>query len=209
MKQSKYNYIVRSDNRTIIYNGLKDSSIVVLNTEYNELFKPIIENPINFKHKFPTIINKLKEKGFIVESDFDEVDYIYKKNINKISRNETYHITINPTLECNFNCWYCSVHEAVSDSSKLSGRMSKKNIKSVIIHFKNIIKSKKYKYVMIDWFGGEPLKYYWEIIKPISDSLNIYAKKNEVNFSQFITTNAYLLDSNIINDIKEKNFNTF
>lgn len=209
MKQSKYNYIVKSDNKTIIYNGLKDSSIVVLNTEYVNLLKPIIEYPDNFKSKFPTIISKIKEKGFIIESNFNEVDHIYEENKKKINQNETYHLTINPTLECNFNCWYCSVHEAVSDTNKLSGKMSKKTMQSIIIHFENIIKSKEYKNVMIDWFGGEPLKYYWEIIKPISDSINICAIKNKVNFSQFITTNAYLLDANIINDIKTKKFSTF
>lgn len=45
--------------------------------------------------------------GFIVEIDKDEIDVLRYKNRMEVFSNRKYKLVINPTLECNFACWYC------------------------------------------------------------------------------------------------------
>lgn len=61
-----------------------------------------------FNIEYPGIYKGLKESGFIVNQNFNELAYIKFQNRKRVLEDSLYHITINPTLDCNLTCWYCS-----------------------------------------------------------------------------------------------------
>ena len=59
---------------------------------------------------------------------------------------------------------------------------------------------------MLDWFGGEPLMYFDEIIRKISDTALRLSEQNKFVFRQQMTTNATLLDEEKIRYMKDAHF---
>ena len=43
---------------------------------------------------------------FIIDDDVNELEILRIRNREAV-RNQSYQLIINPTLECNFRCWYC------------------------------------------------------------------------------------------------------
>ena len=53
--------------------------------------------------------------------------------------------------------------------------------------------------LLLDWFGGEPLMYFYEVIYPISKYAIELCNKNNIPYSSHATTNAYYIDDKMIN----------
>lgn len=204
-KESYYNIEVEYNNGVILYNSLSNSIVYFTNEEFS-VVKPLMENLKEFSIKYPLLYENLKKSGFVIEDEFNELEYIKLQNKRKIFVDNDYHLTINPTLDCNLHCWYCSTEYAKATHQ---GRMSKETINSVKAHIKNIIEVQKAASFHLDWFGGEPLIYFDEVIEPISRYANELTSKNNVKFSQHITTNATLMDEKRILKMKELNFTSF
>ncbi len=131
---------------------------------------------------------RLYSNGFIVETNLNEYDQIL--NIRKIvdSNDSELFLMINPTMDCNFSCWYC--YETKVRNSKMSADVIKK-LQAFISNTLN--ENKTIKKLSLSFFGGEPFLCFNDVIKP----LLIYAVKNcSVNLS--FTTNASLIDDDIL-----------
>ena len=50
----------------------------------------------------------------------------------------------------------------------------------------------------LDWFGGEPLMYYKEVMKPIASYAKEITTAQGVVLTQHVTTNATLLNENMM-----------
>ncbi len=105
-KQSRYNIWI--DN--ILYNSFSNEIISFKKNEV-ESIKFYFNKLDLFEKKYPEIFDKFKTLGFIVDAEFDELEYILFKNRVETMQNKQYHLTINPTLQCNYKCWYCCVEE--------------------------------------------------------------------------------------------------
>jgi uncharacterized protein len=128
--------------------------------------------------------------------NFNELDQIKMMNRQAIFGNEEYRLTINPTLECNFNCWYCyEEHPA--------GKMNKETMNAITKHLKLKIEDKSLRHLNLDWFGGEPLLYFDEIMYPLSSEIKKMVEENEISFASTITTNGYLINKMRIEKFKE------
>ena len=209
MKQSIYNTIMCSGDKVDIYNTLSNGLINVSLKEYDAIFKNILINPNNGFKIYPTLCKSMKDLGFIVNQDFDELEYVLKKNKEALEDESLYHVTINPTLMCNFKCWYCSVSTYVKDDDLLSGKMEEKTLLSIVEHFDHVLDNNAIKEIKIDWFGGEPLMYFDEIVKNICYQVKLKAEIKGVKFSSFVTTNAYYINKSMISDFISLNINNF
>ena len=107
-----------------------------------------------------------------------------------------------PTLECNFNCWYCY-------ENRIKGMMTEKTINSIIKFVKNHIKSNGIKHFQLDWFGGEPLLGFENAVYPISKKIKSLCKKNNIYFTNMITTNGFLINKEMIKKCREIGLNSF
>ncbi|NLA24811.1 MAG: radical SAM protein, partial [Bacteroidales bacterium] len=202
MRQSKYNVWV--DN--ILYNSFTDKAISFLESEINDI-KCLLDNPSKYEQNNENLINSFLDIGFLIKKEFDELNYILFKNRLNVFQKNHYHLTINPTLQCNYKCWYCIVEEV--NTKYECRRMDDSTIKKVKNHIKHMILVQKINSLHIDWFGGEPLMYFYEVVLPISSYAKDLCDKNNVQFSTHATTNAFYIDGNMIELFKEICLNSF
>lgn len=185
---SKYNFLVElEEGRYVLYNSYTNN-LVELTVEDWEKIKLIKEgNRIIDKD----LIDELIEECILVEDD----ELIYQKvklsRLNTRFRSDIIHLTIVPTMGCNFACPYC-FEKDVHDRKTMSAE-----IQDGVIEF--IKKYQNLHYLSIDWYGGEPLLAF-NVIENIMNKINTL---NIESFHSSIVTNGYLLNESIINKFKE------
>lgn len=104
MKYSQYNSLIPiSEENTILYNATSDKFMILTHTalqEYNKGANHVADNN-------PSLFAQLKEVHAIVDDHLYEVKEIRQIVRNAIEDESTFELHVNPTLDCNFNCWYC------------------------------------------------------------------------------------------------------
>ena len=106
--------------------------------------------------------------------------------------NERLKLIILPTEQCNFRCPYCW-------EDYQYGRMKRPTINGIKSLLSN--RAKTLKLLEIEWFGGEPLLAV-DIISEISKHIQELQKKySSLVYRGSMTTNGYLLDNNIFNEL--------
>jgi uncharacterized protein len=200
-KLNKYNYFYQVNGDVVCLDLLQKVSITIPYKNYLliEHHKNSIEelNDVN-KHLF----SLLYKTGFIIDYDIDEFKIVKSKYNSEIFRNNTYRLTILPTMDCNFSCWYCY-------EDKIKGLMNSEIQERIIEHVKRKIEIDGISNLQLDWFGGEPLLGFDRVIYPLSKKIISLAKKNEIHFSNQITTNGYLLTNKMLSQLIEIQLNNF
>ncbi|HJH47310.1 radical SAM/SPASM domain-containing protein [Bacteroides hominis] len=205
-KVSRYNIAVEYDDGVLLYNTLSNKILPISAKDY-AVIETLMENLLTFQSRFPNLYVAFRHSGFIVDSDFDELAYLKLQNKRCIFMNRDYHLTINPTLDCNLKCWYCSLEYAGAKFNR--ERMSDEVVDSLNKHIALLMTQQKADSVLLDWFGGEPLIYFDEVVKKVSDYALSVAAKSKVKIKQQITTNATLLNKDRIYYMKDANFDFF
>ena len=203
MKNSNFNSNFFYNGHQIWYNSLSNE-FLVLNNFLNELFVASLnENNVDdLKNLHPDFYSELYNKNFIVENDIDEIEQIRKMNQRLINNETKYELTINPTMNCNFKCWYC--YESHIKDSILKSDI----IERICKHMDYLCSNNPNLQVFhLAWFGGEPLLYFEQTVEPILK----YAKKRFENITFFssITTNGLLIDEFKIKIVKENKLQYF
>lgn len=153
------------------------------------------------------IIRSLIKMGFICDSELNEYEFVKFKNKLSVYGNRECRLTINPTLQCNYSCWYCCVEDQGTQYQHRC--MDEETIDKVKKLIKNLVVNNKIDRLHLDWFGGEPLMYFEEVVKPISLFAMNLCNRSNMPFSNHVTTNAYYITDEMINDfntIKLKGF---
>jgi uncharacterized protein len=206
MKNSKFNNFFNYEDKKIGYNAFSNE-FVLLDPELYELLTATIREE-NFKELneiHPDFYTHLIEKGFFIENEVDEIENV-KKLVQEIDiDNETrYQLTVNPTMNCNFKCWYC--YETHIKASK----MSKETILSVTKFVDNLLIEKdKLEDFHLSWFGGEPLLYFDKTVKPILQDIYPKMKEKGIYFSSGFTTNGLLINQKMLGVCREFGVNFF
>ena len=105
-KISFYNISVPFEGYSLLYNTMSDSLIAFTNEEYS-VIEPLLNNLAAFSEEYPLLYSEMKKAGFIIDN-YDEKELVKFNNKLCVYENRSYHLTINPTLDCNLKCWYCS-----------------------------------------------------------------------------------------------------
>lgn len=202
-KISKYNIEVEHNSGMLLYNALTNKLLPISFQDY-AVIETLLEHLPEFHKRYPELYQSFQNAGFIISADFDELAFIKLQNKKKIFINNDYRITINPTLDCNLSCWYCSVRYAGAKHNK--ERMSDETIEGLKSHIDYLVKKQKANSIFLDWFGGEPLMYFDEVISKVSQFSQKLASEHNIGFAQQITTNATLLNKERIQQMKDYNF---
>ena len=182
---SFYNYYVNNGDRTIYFNSISgqifsvsEQEHIFLQNQFNDL--------ISFELEYNSVFKKFVDWEFITDMERDQKDVIRLINHKKVFLDKTYRLVINPTLECNFRCWYCY-------EDHVAGKMNEETIEKIKKHVKLMIKEERISSLLLDWFGGEPLLYFDEIIVPLSEQLRDIMTENGLPFFTQATTNGSLI----------------
>ena len=143
---------------------------------------------------------------FGVITDAETADSFFEKALlkrrSRIFGDPNYRMTVNPTLNCNFSCWYC--YETHS-RTMMSDEVMRRTIKCA----ERIIKRSDIRNFELDWFGGEPLLGFNKIVKPVSLAIKEICTAENVKFQCGITTNGYLIDKSMVDLFKDVNMQSF
>lgn len=200
-KESKYNFLVYYDSHPLLYNGITGNGFCMNNDEWNVLRK-LLNSPDDFKRLYPFDFERMKRMGYIVDEDFDETAWVLYKNKTEVYGDKGYQLIINPTIECNFRCWYCY-------EKHKEGRMSPAMVSRVKKHIKIMVEREHIPTLFLSWFGGEPFLCFDSVVYPISLYARNLCKKNNIPCHLSATTNGYLLNKDTLPKIKKIGLDSF
>ena len=199
MKASKYNYIVPFGERKIFFNGLTEAFFIT-SPEYADAYSHLIQTPDCQEEWADSFLARMKESGFIVEDDTDELDTV-KEKFDSLRRNHEYHLMVLPTYQCNLRCWYCTQeHENLFMDDDILGRVK--------LLIKRKLEDDGITCLHISWFGGEPLMAYDKVCD-LTDFAKKYAEGKGKSFSSSITTNGTLLNAERIERLRDLGINHY
>ena len=116
MKRSTYNSVIPlGSGLSLLYNAVSDEFLVFKNG--------LLDKEWNPESLGTQLYDRLKQGEFIIDEDVDEKQRYIDKSIRKLETDRNFHIIVNPTLQCNFRCWYCYEEHLPSkmDESTVSG----------------------------------------------------------------------------------------
>ena len=194
MRESFYNIFFTFESKKIAYNCISDDFLILEPFLY-ELFQASIkeEKLEELKEIHYDFYTALLEKGFIIENSINELEEIKKISYETDFNNKNFSLIINPTMNCNFKCWYC--YETHIKNSKLS----ETNVERIISFIKNTIDNSCIKKFSLHWFGGEPLLYFNKTILPLLEQIYPIMKEKNIQFSSACTSNGLLITQQLLN----------
>lgn len=189
MKYSIYNSCIKVSSRVILlYNSFTDGFMFL-----NEALSLDLEKPTTIKEKHIKLYRNMIRHGFYVENRINETARL-KQITNKVVMNETsFFLMINPTINCNLNCWYCY-------EKHIESCMSQDIYDRVTLLIENITQ-KGIKHFTLGFFGGEPLMKFKKIVKPLIEYTHNLCEKQDIGFNVTFTSNGTLLNETIINEL--------
>ena len=181
-KWSYYNYYIFDEENFVIYNTKSGSVLAGETNLINE--KDVHDNATKLEGQ--EFFGNLVANGFVIDETTDELEEL--KRLNYTCDEKTLHLTIVPTLDCNFACPYCyqnGLHEHYYMSEK---------VRNLTLDFiKNICEEYPIETVQLTWFGGEPTLSLEFIERFMADLTNLSRSTVKFKTTTSIVTNGYLL----------------
>jgi uncharacterized protein len=200
MKYSQFNALIaHEEDKFALYNSF-NNKVLFLVPELKDLMEAAIREGIdNLYDIHPTFYDYLVAEGFLIDNEVDEVNKlkILSKSIDE--NTDTFLLTINPTMNCNFKCWYC--YETHIKASKAKVDMIDRINKFVSA---TTSKPELLKF-SLSFFGGEPLLYFDKVVIPIIDFFVDRVRERKLMFDISFTTNGYLINQAFIDYFTNKN----
>lgn len=199
-KSSLYNVFQPYQDSVLAYNSISDR-FLVLNPLLYELFKASVDesNIAGLKEVHADFFDSLRENGFIVPEEKDEYGFLRDEIIKVDNDTSLFRLIINPTMNCNFKCWYC--YESHIKGSK----MTPDNIDKVYKLIDKVLDDERINDFRLSWFGGEPLLYYRQVMLPILQYGAETCRDKGVNFLSNVTTNGLLITTEMVNEFIQYN----
>jgi uncharacterized protein len=196
MKFSIYNTILSITSQTLALYNAKSDKCMLIPLDMKGILSLL---PSEIEAYNPQLYTDLVNINAIVPLKYDELDDVIKLSKQIDNDDSTFTLIINPTMSCNFKCWYC--YETHILGSKISDYVLEKIYKLI----DNIlISNKNLRVFTLSFFGGEPLMYYNKTTRKIINyTRSKYDYYREINFSINFTSNAYLLNDDILSHLNE------
>ena len=192
MKQSIFNHFIEEDKCVLCYNGWSDAQVLISHKCYQMLKNNDIEC---LQERYAQVYDTLCNSGFLIDEKSDELGILRLQNKREVFSSDIYYLMIYPTQDCNLKCWYC--YETHIKNSKMSNAV----LEAVLNHITRVFESKKYSFIRITFFGGEPLLYYEKVVKPILQHTQGQAEKHKIDWTPFFVTNASLLSLKVVQEM--------
>ena len=201
-KNSSYNIKLSSiDKSSVFYYNTLTRNFFKCTNALGQKLAELLNDPDSIKNVSCSLWEKLKNGGFIVDDEIDELEIVRRKHSEEVNKKD-YFLTILPTLNCNYKCWYC-IQEHIPSV------MSEKTMSDIKAHIKYMIEYEKIESLRLDWFGGEPFMYFKKVILPISLYAQAICRKSGIPFFTTTTTNGYFITHEVAKQLQEINMVNF
>ena len=191
MKFSRYNVTARvDDTRYLLYNLLSEA-LIEMDRESCEFF----ENCLAPEHWGDERLKLLADNGFLIDDDYDEIDFLRFANKKYCAMNDVLQLTIAPTMDCNCKCTYCFERPH-------AGKMTPETMEAVYQFIVRQHQMMRYRFLHVDWFGGEPMLC-WDVIKELSRKLIQFAAENDVTYTAGMISNGTIVNADIVREMRE------
>lgn len=188
---------------TVVGVNLYRQYLFAIDVDKFNIFIKYKDDLSNFEQLFPDFFSLLLKLGVIeCVDESNKFKYLLYENRIRVFSSSEYRLTINPTLNCNFSCWYC--YE--SHNNKI---MKNSTMKSILLYIEKILASNRISTFYLDWFGGEPLLCYKNVMQKVALEAKSICESNNIYFESGITTNGYLINRNMIDFFKSINMQSF
>ena len=192
MLLSRFNLLFRAGTNCLLYNSLSNSFAELDTQTYQKLCR--VRDIGNITDLEEDLIEDLKKIKAIVDSDELEIKRIKHLTLCHRFANNSLHLTINPTLNCNFACPYC--FEKTQDHTKIMDEETENRVAE-------FIKKADKKIVNVVWFGGEPLLGFKSIERLTHKIIDL-----GVIYNATMVTNGYLLSETVISKLAKLKINS-
>ncbi len=187
VKRSRWNFeYLRAPGEHIIYNTYSKAVVSLDDGEYKQF------ETLEFTGA--ELSEALKEEGFLVDSSFDEVAFMRYCHYRTKYGNDTLHLIIAPTLDCNFGCPYCY-------ENRRSGVMDEATQDAIVEYIREAA-NKGTKQFEVTWYGGEPLLY-MDVVKSLGNRINDFIREEGLVVNMYMVSNGYLLDEKTVGELEE------
>lgn len=198
MKFSQFNAVIPYSEKYAVYNSFTQKVIFIDPTLKEILDAAMNEGVDNLEAIHPTFYQYLSDQEFLVDNNINEVDQLRARVRSIDETTDSYLLTINPSMNCNFKCWYC--YETHVKGSRLDSDTIAR-INTFIFNTANI---KGLKNFGLNLFGGEPLLYFEKDVIPVLDQYISQCRLNNLAPTIHFTTNGYLVDQTFVDYFNEK-----
>ena len=194
MKLSKFNTSIYYNEKFIYHNSLTQS-FLLLDPMLMDLVNAAQaeDNIMGIEDIHVDLYKSLLSNGFIVPKETDEIQKVRELIDHVDNQDESYHLMVNPTMNCNFKCWYC--YETHIKGSKTSpGTLEK-----ITNFIENIMTNKPgLKQFILSFFGGEPLLYFEDVVLPLMQYTSLAASHHNLALGISFTTNGFLINEKMV-----------
>ncbi len=199
MKASRYILNISRNGFMYLFNTLTRCYVRLTQSVGIKVWELLQDNKLESLPK--SFITKLEKGGFVIDNSMDELLYIRERNM--LARNSKhYFLILLPTLNCNYHCWYC-----IQDH--VESKMNMQCVDKIKAHINHMIEVEKIESLHIDWFGGEPLMFFDDIVETISRYALNKCGDAGIPFINSSTTNGYYLNENVIEKCIKLKFRHF
>ncbi|MDE5887032.1 MAG: radical SAM protein [Muribaculaceae bacterium] len=140
----------------------------------------------------PKLYEQFCEAGVIIDSLSDEIKLLQEKVRKCDDNHNEFILHINPTLDCNFSCWYCYENHIANS------RMNGETVEAVKSFITQTLSDPEIKSFELGFFGGEPLFHFDSIAKRIILHSSQVCKKFGKELHIHFTSNGALLNEEMI-----------
>ena len=198
MKISQFSTFVPDGDSVIGYNTFTDHYLP-LNHQLHQLIESGQANgnidELNDYH--PELYAAMIASGFLVDEQKDEVDAVRQISEAVDNAETAYLLTINPTMNCNFKCWYC--YETHIKGSRMVVSVLDKIALMLQRQVGTMPDLEDY---TISFFGGEPLLNYRDVVVPVLQHAYPLLTEAGIRLHVVFTTNGYLVKQDMIDELK-------
>ena len=189
MKLSQWNSYIRLNEKIgIIYNSLTDTYICIRDEGILNMLPDMDVSILPEKLRV-----QMTSAGALVPATKDEPKEL-ERLIRELDEDDrALNIIVNPTLDCNFHCWYC--YETHMPDSIMSQDMVvavKRYVHKKIGEMTNL------KTIHLSFFGGEPLLGLEDVVMPMLKSVKKLCEEYSIRLTVHFTTNGSLINDSLI-----------
>ncbi len=194
MKNSQFNTFLPYKGNVLGYNAFTDQYLLMQPFLY-ELFQAALreKDVAGLNEIHPGLVEGLSARGFLVPEEKNELEAAREASQAVDENDRSFHLIVNPTMNCNFSCWYC--YESHIKGSKM-GPETLEKLKSFIRT--TLDDNPQLESFILSWFGGEPLLYFRQVIQPLSEFVAEECRQRNIRLESAYTTNGFLVKEDML-----------